>query len=112
MADELYGLLEGYRFRTEELSEFVRGLFRADWAREQEEVEACMKSFVGSHPGAVPKAVPVEDSGPELITIEPTGATHNAPDPSELSAPTLEDPPAPGEERRGLWARLTGKFKK
>ena len=119
LADELYALLEGYRFQTGELSEFLRGLFRQDWAREREEVDACMKSFVGaSSPGGpgFRSALSREESAPELIPLDPTGATNAAGEPGGVSSPNVDETPPeqppPAGEPRGLWARIKGKLGK
>ena len=65
LRDDLLALLEGYRFRPQEMEEFVRGLFRQDFAREQDELKACERTSAGARPEEL------EFSG--VLVIEPTG---------------------------------------
>ena len=40
-ADDLDAFIAQYRFKPKEMQEFMRGLFRADYSKEADEIEAC-----------------------------------------------------------------------
>jgi eukaryotic-like serine/threonine-protein kinase len=109
LADDLEQLLGTYRFNPTELQDFVRGLFRQDYAKEVEEVEAAMGNAA---------ATPIDEQHSiEEMIIEPSHpgsaneptAPHANP-PPQAEAPALTTPPS--TKGPGLWARLKGKFGK
>lgn len=116
MAADLEALLRSYRFTREELGEFVRGLFRQDYAKELEDLD-------GSRAGGRPV---VEVSEPEVVFEEPEPQTDLATRPTDRMEPVAAPPDAPVEEAPGdrpgspppgvpgggLWARLRGRFSK
>jgi serine/threonine protein kinase len=110
MAEELREVLHGYRFTKEEMQEFVRGLFRSDFAREREEVEACKSSQPNT--GEVPLAPREEQLPPDVLIAEPSQPSGGGlPLRHEATLPP-EAPPEPRPEPKGgLWARLTGKLR-
>ncbi len=103
MAVDLRAVLESYRFTREEMQEFVRGLFRGDYAKEREEIEACKVSLPSGENGNDQ----TESSVPEMMIMEPSRPGENAPIAATTPPP---DPPQP--ERKGLWGRLKDKFSK
>jgi serine/threonine protein kinase len=111
MAEELRGVLESYRFTKEEMQEFVRGLFRSDYAREREEVESCKNSEIAT--GQVP-LVAREEAPPEISISDPSRSSGGPlPIRNEPTLPPDPPPPEPSApEPRGFWARLTGRRKK
>jgi serine/threonine protein kinase len=102
MAVDLRAVLESYRFTREEMQEFVRGLFRGDYAKEREEIEACKVSVPSSENGNDQS----ESSVPEMMIMEPSRPGEDA----QIVTPPPPEPPQP--ERKGLWGRLKDKFSK
>ena len=105
LAADLNKLLEKYKFDPHELQEFIRGLFRSDFQKEEADLAACRGALpVGERPPA-----PVE------IAIEaPVPGEASQPGPS-TQAPTEPSPAAPaaeGDRRGGLWSRIRAKFSK
>jgi serine/threonine protein kinase len=104
LAEELHTVLQNYRFTREEMQEFVRGLFRQDYAKEVEEIEACKVSQPSSE-------VEPEDSIPEMMIAETSrpGGTNPAAEPTGKTSTREPDPPP---KPRGLWGRLKDRFSK
>jgi eukaryotic-like serine/threonine-protein kinase len=101
-AAELRQLLVAYRFEPTELKEFIRGLFRADHAKEEEDIRACRSSLLpgerGPGPAPAPEPAPLPVTTPTASTPVPTAtATHAV---------------MPDEDKRGFWARIRSKFSK
>src|SRR5262249_37830145 len=107
LANDLRTVLEGYRFERAEMVEFVRGLFRSDYAREREEIEACQVSEPPTGGDAL------ELPAPELLGAAPASPREAA---LPLAAAPLgavdSRPSHPRSEPRGLWARIKGRFGK
>jgi serine/threonine protein kinase len=107
-ADDLEQLLVGYRFDARELPELLRGLFRADFQKEEEDMRAC-RSSVPMHermPAEAPppvSTVPPAATPPSASTTLTAGDGHAASPPSGVGA---------DDDRRGLWARIKSKFTK
>ena len=100
-ARDLSKLLVSYRFDPRELQEFIRGLFRADYAKEVEDIRACRASFAPpAPPTPAPVAAPVT---PQEAPTPPQG--HPA-------TPGVTPPLQDDEGKRGLWARIKSKFTK
>jgi serine/threonine protein kinase len=105
LANDLEAFMAQYRFQTSEMQEFMRNLFRADYQKEVEEVDACRAASL--------------DAEPEL-TVEPAlvsgPAESPAPEPAAPAASATTDPTGPGNRptpgRGGLWSRLREKFTK
>ena len=100
-AQDLDQLLVGYRFDPVELRELIRGLFRSDYAKEEEEMRACRTS---PSPGERQTTAPANAS--PAPTLPAAAALETDTVPSPPPTPT----PAPDEERRGLWAKIRSKF--
>ena len=114
LADDLYALLENYRFQPQELEEFVRGLFRQDYTREQEEVDRCMHTQVppDEEGSASSLEMIIEPSQPGGMDGPGTQPGLLLPAPDENDEPdendTSADPETPA--RPGLWARIKGRL--
>lgn len=99
LADELLQFLAQYRFAPAELEELVRGLFRADYIQEAEELAACRRAVLDA------------DAEAEEITESAV---------LEVGSPPARDdalPPQAGVEAAraapkagGLWSRLRGRL--
>jgi serine/threonine protein kinase len=57
-ATDLRNLLAGYRFQTDELTELLRSLFRTDYQKEMEELEACRRAPTPEDLAALANDVP------------------------------------------------------
>ena len=116
MADELNQLLLGYRFTQAEMSDFQRSLFRTDYAKELEDLEACRAR---PQPAIEEDTVDDPKAAPELEAVE-VQAEAPTPPSAGLEAPTgqlaavkpEEAPPEGAEGKSGLWARITGRFRR
>jgi serine/threonine protein kinase len=98
-AADLDKLLVSYRFDPSELKEFVRGLFRSDFAKEEEDLRACRAALP---PGERATAAELAHAAP-------------APIPTQAAPASVTPAPPPGgadEDRRGFWAKMKAKFKK
>ena len=103
LARGLDGLIEGYRFDPKELRQFMRQMFRKEYAKELEETQQALDARVA---GAAPPArlnsdqmpaVPAPDaSGPFA-----TGSLDTAPQPRREKVPTAPppQPPAPAPQQ-------------
>src|SRR5262249_31081930 len=99
-ATDLRRILNNYRFNPDELKELLRGLFRADFAKEMEEVNACRNAR------SVEELAVVHDDAPEIeIMHTPSGG--GASDAGAGSGPTGPVDPAKGG---GLWGRIKSKL--
>ncbi len=82
-AEDLQNLLVGYRFDARELQELLRGLFRADFQKEEEDMRACRSS------------VPVnERKPPEAPPASTLGGPQGATPPSATATLTPAEPHA------------------
>jgi serine/threonine protein kinase len=95
-ATDLDKLLVSYRFNPSELKEFVRGLFRADYAKEEEDLLACRTS------------IPAGERAPsvEITTVPAETPTLTAPPESAADLSAAGE----GDDRRGFWAKIRSKF--
>jgi serine/threonine protein kinase len=94
-AADLNQLLISYRFDPNELKEFVRGLFRSDYAKEEEDMRACRTSIpAGERPSVETPAVP----SPSPVATPPPAAA--------------SDSGSGDDDRRGFWAKIKSKFSK
>lgn len=104
---ELDALIAGYRFDPAELRQFMRQLFRAEYAREQDEIAQALSSLP-------PELDSGRDSVPSL-QLDRQGAYQPAPPAPQqgwtttTEAPMTPTPPEPGEpepKKEGFWARI------
>jgi serine/threonine protein kinase len=118
LAEDLQTFMAQYRFQPAEMQEFMRNLFRADYQKEVDEVEACRVASVDSEPELL-----VE---PALVASPIEPPPRPAPPPPIPSQSMLSPPIEPSRARRdatptqqtstkttgGLWSRLRDKFTK
>jgi eukaryotic-like serine/threonine-protein kinase len=100
-AEDLRRLLVGYRFDPRELQELLRGLFRADFLKEEEDMQASRSSI----PAAEREALAASDAGVGSGT-PPAGEAVTEPPPSAAS------PSSGGDDKRGFWAKIKSRFTK
>jgi hypothetical protein len=104
---ELMTVLGNYRFDTSELREQVRSLFRADFTKEQAEMQACLKAVQStSRPPDPPRSM--SSSGVGAIADDANTAQ------VQMPPVPVEPPPQPaaGPGRASLWDKLRSKLKK
>ena len=70
--DALSAFIAQYKFNPAEMQEFVRGLFRADYQKECEELEACQNASIEDEPELVVESSPSFET--ELSDIAPVAA--------------------------------------
>jgi serine/threonine protein kinase len=100
LAADLDGLIAGYRFDPKELRQFMRQLFRKEYAKELEETQLALEA----QPGFTPPAF-----SPPVPTPFDTATTETNPPSVELIAEaTPGDPPPDGDgnKPRGFWGSL------
>jgi serine/threonine protein kinase len=95
---ELSQLLVGYRFEQTELRELVRGLFRADFAKEEEDMRAATTSLPPGERARIPVPTPPLPQPAPVVPDAPT------------AAPAAT--PTPDDEKLGFWAKIRSKFSK
>ncbi len=84
-ADDLDELLDSYGFQPEELRDFLRQMFPAEYAREKTEMEACLSAYLG-------------DEHPDLEEIEDEEIYRQEPEPEPVVTapkPVVEEPSVP-----------------
>jgi serine/threonine protein kinase len=116
LSEDLVAFIAQYRFQTSEMQEFMRNLFRADYAKEVEEVESCRTASLDAEPEMV-----VEAPAPSLYAARPSQPDMPQP-PLPTPVPvtvTRDDPTGPGQSSSkstpktgSLWSRLRDKFSK
>jgi serine/threonine protein kinase len=94
-AVDLRRILQNYRFVPDELKELVRGLFRADYHKEMEEIAACRQSAESS-----PDVAVVHDEVPEP---EPGSSTRPDGVATAPQSPSADKGPS-------LWGRIKSKL--
>jgi serine/threonine-protein kinase len=95
LAADLDSLLAGYRFEPKELRQFVRQLFRAEYAKELEDTQTSLAQ------NAVP---PQLTTTARMQALPPQSVIPPRP---ETTAGADEPPPSSsGSKPRGFWSRL------
>jgi hypothetical protein len=112
-AAELDALLEGYRFDPKELRQFMRQMFRKEYAKEVDDVSLTVQSVpledTIEQPAAVPD--PAQAGGQAAGGPQPqTGGQSRAPSGSDV-APQQVTPPGEVEIKRSFWSRFRRKRK-
>jgi serine/threonine protein kinase len=108
LAADLQTFMEQYRFQTSEMQEFMRNLFRADYQKETEEVDACRAASLDAEPELTVE--PALVSSPIQPLVEPEAP---AAPPAEFPVEPPTNPSKPPTARPGgLWSRLREKFTK
>jgi eukaryotic-like serine/threonine-protein kinase len=114
LGEELVQFIAQYRFNTSEMQEFMRNLFRADFSKEVEEIDACRSASIDNEPEMV-----VEDPQPSYAARPSEPNLPQPPLPPPItSTETRDDPTGPGGKTKStpksgsLWSRLREKFTK
>jgi serine/threonine protein kinase len=106
---ELDALIAGYRFDPSELRQFMRQLFRTEYAREQEEITQSLSSLPPAELDASRG-----DTGPQVPTERPATYPSVPPTPQQgwtttTEAPVTPPPPETGDpepKKEGFWSRI------
>jgi serine/threonine protein kinase len=112
LAADLDALIAGYRFDPKELRQFIRQLFRKEYAKDLEETQIALQS----EPGMAIRPTP-RPSAPRAAT--PPSGTPTDELPQITVEPAPPEPAAEGsggdrheaDKPRGFWASLFGKRK-
>jgi serine/threonine protein kinase len=111
---ELDRLLEGYRFEPKELRQFMRQMFRKEFAKEMEDLALTRQSMsmddTAERPAAVPKGVRA-GAQPQSGRVSQPGAPAVAPTGAQVAPPQQQPVTAPGQQelKRGFWSRFRRK---
>ncbi len=105
LAADLNRLLENYRFDTKELQQFMRQMFRKEFAREHEELDTALRSMPpGQELPSVDESVAHLPAQPQSVVERP------APDPTDPTPAAVElreNVDAASEEQpKGFWSRI------
>jgi serine/threonine protein kinase len=117
LAADLDSLIEGYKFDPKELRQFMRQLFRKEYAKEQED----MQMSLDVEPGGLSMSMsttgtgrmqtqPPNPTGTPTETV-PRNAVQGGPQPPQPEIITEPAPPAEDEKPRGFWGSLFKKRK-
>jgi eukaryotic-like serine/threonine-protein kinase len=101
-AAALDALISGYRFDPKELRQFMRQLFRKEYAKEVEDIQMALDASLA------PPVVTTTPRPPTTGTM--TAVAGPAEPPNAGDAPTA-DPTAPNDKVRGFWGSLFKKRK-
>jgi serine/threonine protein kinase len=119
LGDELAAFMSQYRFQPTEMQEFVRGLFRADYSKEAEEIESCRRASIDTEP----EEISIESGAIQIEPTQPisTPDPMSSPLPSQLTPTPVSSTRDTGSQKArtdnkvgssGLWSRLRDKFTK
>lgn len=115
LAADLDTLIAGYRFDPKELRQFMRQLFRTEYAKEQEETQLALESQpllpqagASDAYAAFTTSDRSRPTAPMIAVAPPPGATLEAPQPP---GPPLSGPAPEGDRPRGFWGSLFKKRK-
>lgn len=109
LAADLDALIAGYRFDPKELRQFMRQLFRKEYAKEQEDTAVSLDTEPGGlSMSSVSQRLPTEPPRPAGTPTEPPRIAQPPPPP-----PTEPQPPSPppDDKPRGFWGSLFKKRK-
>jgi serine/threonine protein kinase len=119
LADDLSACMSQYRFNPGEMQEFVRGLFRADYQKEAEELAACRAAVLADdvrddmevtvetdRPSGNDLDRALTGGAPAGLTTQPGEEVTKPPRPDGASSA------ASGPSKSGFWSRLAGRFNK
>jgi serine/threonine protein kinase len=111
LAAALDSLIAGYRFDPKELRQFMRQLFRKEYAKELEETETALDSEPGMASSSSASLRPATAPGIGTPTaVQPTNARQNPP----AEVPYSQPPPTAttdDDKPRGFWGSLFKKRK-
>jgi serine/threonine protein kinase len=110
LAADLDALIAGYRFDPKELRQFMRQLFRKEYAKEQEETQIALDSSISSASSDHGMTISITQTGP--LDSQPPNAAGTPTEATMSFAPQAPAPPDPPEpEKRGFWGSLFKKKK-
>jgi len=110
LAADLDALIAGYRFDPKELRQFIRQLFRKEYAKELEDTQLALDTQPGAfvvtrpHGPTTPPAGTPTDTMPQIVVSPPLGT---APPADPMPPPPEDDPNKP----KGFWGSLFRKRK-
>lgn len=109
---DLDSLLEGYRFEPRELRQFMRQLFRKEYAREQSEIATALSSVpIEQRDTARRRAETDPLARAETTGTMPPPAATGSPStgvqsPGTTAPPAHPEPSQPGGKKEGFWSRI------
>jgi serine/threonine protein kinase len=104
LADDLNALIEGYRFDPKELKQFMRQMFRKEYAREQHDSDLALNSLP---PDVRAQTAPPAEERPANKEPKAKPTDNERPDSSAPTAtPDVSSAPAPEEGKKGFWSRF------
>lgn len=111
LAAALDGLISGYRFDPKELRQFVRQLFRKEYARELEDCELALAAEPGGFGGGEPRrprnpSVQPEPTGQSMPSLEIVDEAAAAAAAAATAPPVAAPPDDGGDKPRGFWGSL------
>ena len=104
LAADLDSLIAGYRFDPKELRQFMRQLFRKEYAKEIEETQVSLDAEPGS-------SMQMSITTHRLDTAPPAPVTETIPSVPPIPPPPPSPPVEPEPEKRGFWGSLFKKRK-
>jgi len=113
LAADLDALIAGYRFDPKELRQFVRQLFRKEYAKELEETQTALDT----EPGSGNTMHTITTAGRMLVPSPPPNAADRDPQPDEIEISQVEEVDTPvspmdPDKPKGFWGSLFNKKKK
>jgi serine/threonine protein kinase len=106
LADALGAVLDGYGFKAAELRQFMRRLFRAEYAQELEIMEQARSSL------PMDERLRVAEAAASAAAAAAVGAEAPLPSAAPLPSPLPEGVTPVPDLRGGLWSRLKRRFKR
>jgi eukaryotic-like serine/threonine-protein kinase len=106
-AAALDALISGYRFDPKELRQFMRQLFRKEYAKEVEDIQMALDASPPSPVVAMSPSRPLPLIAPPAVVAPP-------PDPVVVvsGGPPSAAPPPPSDKPRGFWGNWGNLFRK
>jgi serine/threonine protein kinase len=115
LAVDLNRLLINYKFDPRELQEFIRGLFRADYQKEEEDIRACRTSLPAMERMDTAPVSALVDTTPQrpVGVVQEAVTVPGVTNPKDISAqPQAVQPPVEDPAKGGFWSKLKSKFTK
>jgi serine/threonine protein kinase len=102
-AAALDALISGYKFDPKELRQFMRQLFRKEYAKEVEDTQLSLEASLAQAVVTTPPRPPTTDA---MTAVAAPDAT-----PSGADSPSSAEPTSPNDRARGFWGNLFKKRK-